>query len=104
MINIMETTQTFSKTESIKSPAKKPIIAGDSTFIMNDALMVSLIVSLSLFVALTISTVVGTIIPIVLKKVHIDPAVASGPFITTVNDIVAIVIYYSLASFLFTVL
>ena len=80
---------------------KKIIIAGDTTFILNDALMVSIIVSLSLFVAMTISTVVGTIIPILLKKFNIDPAVASGPFISTLNDICAVVIYYGLATLLF---
>lgn len=80
---------------------KKPIIAGDTTFIVNDALRVSFIVALSLFVALTISTVMGTIIPILLKKLRIDPAVASGPFISTINDICAVVIYYGLATLLF---
>ena len=50
---------------------------------------------------MTISTVVGTIIPILLKKLHIDPAVASGPFISTLNDICAVVIYYGLATLLF---
>ena len=80
---------------------KKVIISGDTTFILSDALMVSIIVSLSLFVAMTISTVVGTIIPIILKKLNIDPAVASGPFISTLNDICAVVIYYGLATLLF---
>jgi magnesium transporter len=39
----------------------------------------------------------GTIIPVLLKKIKIDPAVASGPLITTVNDLVAVVVYYGLA-------
>ena len=80
---------------------QKPIIAGDEAFIMTDALQVSFIVALSLFVALTISTVMGTIIPILLKKFKIDPAVASGPFISTINDICAVVIYYGLTTLLF---
>lgn len=80
---------------------KKVIIAGDTSFILSDAIMVSIIVSLSLFVAMTISTVVGTIIPILLKKLNIDPAVASGPFISTLNDICAVLIYYGLATLLF---
>lgn len=81
--------------------SKKPIIAGETEFIINDALRVSFIVALSLFVALTISTVMGTIIPILLKKLRIDPAVASGPFISTINDICAVIIYYGLATLLF---
>ena len=40
---------------------------------------------------------VGTIIPMFFHKIHIDPAVASGPLITTVNDLVAVITYYGLA-------
>ena len=46
---------------------------------------------------MSISTLMGTIIPIVFKKVHIDPAVASGPLITTMNDLAAVIAYYGLA-------
>ena len=81
--------------------SKKPIIAGDEVFILSDALQVSFIVALSLFVALAIATVVGTVIPILLKKLKIDPAVASGPFISTINDICAVIIYYGLTTLLF---
>ena len=44
-----------------------------------------------------ISSAVGTCIPLFFKKIHVDPAVASGPLITTVNDLVAVVTYYGLA-------
>ena len=44
-----------------------------------------------------LSSIVGTVIPILFKKIHVDPAVASGPLITTVNDLVAVVSYYGLA-------
>ena len=46
--------------------------------------------------AMLISSLVGTLIPM-FSKIHIDPAVASGPLITTVNDLVAVVTYYGLA-------
>jgi magnesium transporter len=36
-------------------------------------------------------------IPVMFKKIKIDPAVASGPLITTINDLVAVVVYYGLA-------
>ena len=81
--------------------SQKPIIAGDEVFILSDAFQVSFIVALSLFVALAIATVVGTVIPILLKKLKIDPAVASGPFISTINDICAVIIYYGLTTLLF---
>ncbi len=54
-------------------------------------------VALSLCVAMTISNLIGTVTPMLFKKIGIDPAVASGPLITTVNDLVAVITYYGLA-------
>ena len=51
----------------------------------------------ALTVAMTISSLVGTVIPIFFHKIHIDPAVASGPLISTVSDLVAVVTYYGLS-------
>lgn len=61
------------------------------------AFAVSLCVGIALLSAVLLSSVIGTVIPIVLKKLKIDPAVASGPLITTINDLVAVVTYYGLA-------
>ena len=51
----------------------------------------------SLMLAMLISSAVGTFIPLFFKKIKIDPAVASGPLITTVNDLVAVVTYYGIS-------
>lgn len=51
----------------------------------------------SLLLAMVISSAVGTLIPLFFKKINVDPAVASGPLITTVNDLVAVVSYYGLS-------
>ena len=48
-------------------------------------------------VAMIISSLVGTIVPLYFHIIKVDPAVASGPLITTVNDLVAVVTYYGLA-------
>ena len=61
------------------------------------AYAVSGCIGLSLVLAMVVSGAVGTCIPLFFKKIHVDPAVASGPLITTVNDLVAIVVYYGLA-------
>ncbi len=61
------------------------------------AFSVSLCTGIALFAAIVISSVVGTVIPIAFKRMKIDPAVASGPLITTVNDLVAVISYYGLA-------
>ena len=61
------------------------------------AFLLSGCVGFSLIVAMVISSLVGTVIPMLFHKIHIDPAVASGPLITTINDLVAVVVYYGLA-------
>lgn len=53
-------------------------------------------IGVALLLAMLISSAVGTCIPLFFKKINIDPAVASGPLITTVNDLVAVVTYYGL--------
>ena len=60
--------------------------------------LLALIVGGSLTCAMTVGTLVGSMIPLVMNKCKIDPAVASGPFITTINDIVSMLIYFGLAT------
>lgn len=54
-------------------------------------------IGVALLLAMLISSTVGTLIPLFFKKIKVDPAVASGPLITTVNDLVAVVTYYGLS-------
>lgn len=61
------------------------------------AFAISACVGIALLMAMTISSLVGTIVPMFFKKINIDPAVASGPLITTVNDLVGVVTYYGVA-------
>ncbi|MBQ7989681.1 MAG: magnesium transporter [Oscillospiraceae bacterium] len=56
---------------------------------------VSSCIGIAMIVAMLISSTVGTLIPLFFKKIKIDPAVASGPLITTINDLVSAVTYYS---------
>ena len=62
------------------------------------AFLISGCVGVSLVAAMVISSLVGTVIPMFFHRIHIDPAVASGPLITTVNELVAVVTYYGLAA------
>ncbi len=61
------------------------------------AFSVSACTGIALLISIFLSSITGTVIPLVLKKLKIDPAVASGPLITTLNDLVAVVTYYGLA-------
>ena len=60
-------------------------------------LNISLTISISLIVVIIISSLVGTFVPLILDKRGIDPAVATGPFITTTNDIFGIFIFFFIA-------
>lgn len=74
------------------------------TFDLIEAFKGAGIVGLSLLIAMTVSSIMGTVIPIIFKKIKIDPAVASGPFITTINDVTALLIYYGLSILLFSLM
>ncbi|MGX7394092.1 magnesium transporter [Carnobacterium mobile] len=67
-------------------------------------LVLAAIIGFSLFVTLSLSTVVGAVIPFLINRLKIDPAIASGPFITTINDAMGLLIYFSVATKLLHVL
>lgn len=66
--------------------------------VKHPSLYISLIVSVSLFLGLIIGTLSGALVPILFKKLKVDPSVASGPFMTTINDIFSLSIYLTLAT------
>jgi magnesium transporter len=63
--------------------------------------LLGLTVSLALFTVIIIAAILGTLIPLVLDKYGVDPAVATGPFITTMNDVVGLFIYFSVGMLIF---
>ena len=64
------------------------------------AFLVSACTGTALFVAMILASLAGTCIPMLFKRLKIHPAVASGPLITTLNDLVAVVTYYGLSGIL----
>lgn len=56
----------------------------------------ALILSFSLFIIMVNATMIGAIVPMILKKFKVDPAIATGPFVTTTNDVIGLLIYFSL--------
>ena len=70
------------------------IIILGAAFSLGYSLALSLTVSISLFVVIVFAAVFGTFIPLTLEKYNIDPALATGPFITTVNDVLGLFIYF----------
>ncbi len=61
--------------------------------------MLGAVIGVSLLITLFVATLAGTVIPLLIDKLKIDPAVASGPFITTVNDLIGLTIYFSIATY-----
>ena len=59
---------------------------------------ISLTVCLTLFFTVIISKLVGGLLPILAEKIHLDPAIMAGPLITTIVDVLALMIYFGLAT------
>lgn len=68
--------------------------------IIGKPLDVSLAIAISLLVVIIIAAIIGTFVPILLNKRGIDPAIATGPFITTSNDIFGILIFFYISKFI----
>lgn len=66
-----------------------------------DSMALSYTVGIALFSVVIIAALFGTLVPLVLDKVKIDPALATGPFITTMNDIIGLSVYFLYAKYFF---
>lgn len=67
-------------------------------YIWKGDFFLGMLVGISILGTLIVATIAGAIIPLIMHKFKIDPAVASGPFITTINDIISILIYFGMAT------
>jgi magnesium transporter len=74
------------------------VVALSVAAVIHINLTLGLVVGVAMVCALVVSTSMATIMPVVLKRLGVDPAVAAGPFVTTANDITGIAIYLSLAT------
>lgn len=77
------------------------VAIGGYLYIKGNAWFFSFAVSgclgIAMLLAMVVSSLSGTLIPLFFKRIGVDPAVASGPLITTINDLVAVITYYGLA-------
>jgi len=73
------------------------VLAGIATLWLDSALL-GLVVGASLAAAMTTATAIGTLFPLLINRLGVDPALASGPFITTVMDVISLMIYFTVAS------
>ncbi len=84
------------------------IVLSSITFFYNlifsDSFALTLTVSTALFVVIIFASAFGTFVPLALNYFKIDPAVATGPFITTANDIIGLFIYLAIGGILFSII
>lgn len=71
-------------------------------FIFGDAKL-GMVVSISLLTVIIFASTIGTLIPLMLHKYKIDPAIATGPFITTLNDVVGLFIYFTIGMLIYEI-
>ncbi|MFD1852107.1 magnesium transporter [Oceanobacillus bengalensis] len=94
------------KTKLILREAATGIITGTTCgiviavviFLWKGDLYLGLLVGASIMGSLIVATIAGSLVPIIMDRFKIDPAIASGPFITTINDIISVLIYFGLAT------
>ena len=63
--------------------------------LINQSLDMSITISVSMILVIIVAALIGTSVPIILKKFGIDPAIATGPFITTGNDVIGILLFFT---------
>ena len=71
------------------------LVIGASLF-LGYGMKLALTVSVALFSVIVVAALIGTFVPLVLNKYKIDPALATGPFITTLNDIIGLFLYFQI--------
>ena len=78
-------------------------LAGLLTFVvvglLNQNFVLGFVIGLAMLCAITVANLAGSLIPIGMEKVGVDPAVASGPFISTLSDLTSVLIYFSIAGY-----
>ena len=65
--------------------------------LINQSLEMSITISVSMILVIIVAALIGTSVPIILEKFGIDPAIATGPFITTGNDVIGILLFFYIA-------
>jgi len=74
------------------------IVVGCVGYLWHRSFILGIVVGVSMMGSMTVAATMGTLVPTFFRRIHVDPAIASGPFVTTSNDIVGILIYLSFAT------
>ncbi len=77
------------------------VVVGLVAYYLGKSPLLGFVLMISMFIAILVAALMGVVIPLLFEKINIDPAIAGGPFITTANDITGVLIYFTLATWLF---
>ncbi|MFH1855734.1 MAG: magnesium transporter [Candidatus Omnitrophota bacterium] len=77
------------------------ILAAIRALIMNKNILLGFAVGLAMIITVMLATILGALLPLLFKRMKLDPALMSGPFIASILDVVAIFIYLRIATFIF---
>lgn len=77
------------------------ILVSGLVWLINHDMQLSFVVSVALFSVVILASIFGTLVPLIMDKLKINPALASGPFITTFNDILGLAVYFTVAHFMY---
>ena len=78
-----------------------PMFSESVASVIDNAYLLALTAGLSLLAVILLATAIGTTVPLLLHRSGIDPAIATGPFITTSSDIIGLTVYFLIATFLY---
>ncbi|NLZ27594.1 MAG: magnesium transporter, partial [Firmicutes bacterium] len=75
--------------------------AGVATLLWQGNIYLGIVVGFSMLLTVILATVIGTLVPLLCHKMGIDPAITSGPFVTTIKDVTGLLIYFGMATIFF---
>ena len=78
-----------------------PLLSGSIAGVIESPILLSITAGLSLMAVIILATLIGTTVPLFLHRSGIDPAIATGPFITTSNDIIGLTVYFLIATVIY---
>ena len=73
------------------------LITGVFSYFLSGSYAIALVITISLFTSMSVATILGVLVPLLLRGLKLDPAVGSGPFITSLQDLISLTIYFSIA-------
>jgi magnesium transporter len=76
------------------------IVVGGTAFVWRGEWFYGVVVGVAMAVAILVAATMGTLVPLVFHRIKVDPAIATGPFVSMSNDVVGLFIYFGLATFL----